>query len=97
MAGNIKSEIRTLERMMSIYCRGKHGGERLCPDCGALLVYAAGCIINCPRDPKPACKACPSNCYAPEKRALIREVMRYSGPKMLFRHPLLTLRHYLRL
>lgn len=34
-------------------------------------------------------------CYAPEMRERIREVMRYSGPHMLIRHPLLVVRHAL--
>ncbi|MGO8703467.1 MAG: nitrous oxide-stimulated promoter family protein [Candidatus Brocadiia bacterium] len=29
----------------------------------------------------------------PARRKQMREVMRYSGPRMLFRHPLSALRH----
>jgi hypothetical protein len=56
----------------------------LCPDCTKLLVHAFVKRSNCPMDPKPMCKHCPSHCYAPVYRAKIREVMRYSGKKMLF-------------
>jgi hypothetical protein len=34
-------------------------------------------------DPKPACKHCPQHCYAPRYRDEIREVMRYSGRKLV--------------
>jgi len=33
--------------------------------------------------PKPACKHCPSHCYHPTYRAKIRQVMKFSGKKML--------------
>jgi hypothetical protein len=33
--------------------------------------------------PKPACKHCPAHCYHPTYRARIREVMKFSGRKML--------------
>jgi len=93
MGKNIKDDIRLIERMLAVYCRDKHGGPGLCPACAALLIYAVDRLLHCPRDPKPACKACPVHCYAPEQRARIKEVMRYSGPRMLLRHPLLTLKH----
>lgn len=55
----------------------------LCEDCRKLLIHAYVKRSNCPMDPKPECKHCPNHCYHPTYRAQIREVMRYSGRKML--------------
>jgi predicted amidophosphoribosyltransferase len=56
----------------------------LCPQCTKLLVHAFVKRTNCPMDPKPMCKHCPSHCYHPTYRQQIRQVMRYSGRKLLF-------------
>jgi hypothetical protein len=34
-------------------------------------------------NPKPMCKHCPNHCYHPTYRAKIREVMQFSGRKLL--------------
>ena len=44
---------------------------------------------------KPTCRHCAIHCYDMDHRARIREVMRYAGPRMIFRHPLLAIRHLL--
>lgn len=93
----ILREKRTIDVMLRIYCRARHGGrESLCSKCQALLAYAEERIEKCPYLPdKPSCAKCPVHCYAPASREEIRQVMRYAGPRMLFRHPLLTLLHSL--
>ena len=40
----------------------------------------------------PDCAA-KTHCYKPEMRARIRDVMRWSGPRMLFHHPVMAVRH----
>jgi len=55
----------------------------LCDECRKLLVHAFTKRSHCPMDPKPACKHCPNHCYHPIYREQIREVMRFSGRKML--------------
>ena len=55
----------------------------LCEECRKLLMHAWVKRSHCPMDPKPQCKHCPSHCYHPTYRAQIREVMRFSGRKML--------------
>ena len=42
---------------------------------------------------KPACKQCPIHCYQPVKRAAMKQVMRWAGPRMLIYHPYLAIRH----
>jgi hypothetical protein len=44
---------------------------------------------------KPTCAKCPIHCYKPAMKERIRDVMRYAGPRMLRRHPVLAIRHLL--
>jgi hypothetical protein len=55
----------------------------LCPQCTKLLAHAFVKRSHCPMHPKPMCKHCPSHCYHPTYRAQIREVMKFSGRKMV--------------
>ncbi|HRX86457.1 MAG TPA: nitrous oxide-stimulated promoter family protein [Phycisphaerae bacterium] len=55
----------------------------LCGDCRKLLAHALVKRTHCPYDPKPMCKKCPTHCYAPQHREAMREVMRYSGRKLV--------------
>ena len=52
-------------------------------------------VDRCPyRADKPTCARCPTHCYRAAERAQVRAVMRYAGPRMILRHPWLTVRHY---
>ena len=42
---------------------------------------------------KTFCSQCRVHCYAPAQRAAIKDVMRYAGPRMLLRHPVMTIHH----
>ena len=55
----------------------------LCEDCRSLLLHAVSKRAICPYDPKPACKKCETHCYGPGYRDRIREVMRYSGMRLI--------------
>jgi predicted amidophosphoribosyltransferase len=55
----------------------------LCPECTKLLAHAFVKRTHCPMDPKPMCKHCPNHCYHPTYRQQIREVMKFSGRKMV--------------
>ena len=68
----------------------------LCRECARLLNHGAAKLLLCPYDPKPACRKCPTHCYAPGYRERVREVMRFSGPRMVRRGRLHYLLHYLR-
>lgn len=60
----------------------------------ALKAYASMRVDRCPMmETKTFCSACKIHCYQREKREQIRMVMRYSGPRMLLHHPLMTLHH----
>ena len=38
--------------------------------------------------------SCPVHCYKPAMRQKIKEVMRMAGPRMLFLHPIETVKHF---
>ncbi|MBN2638092.1 MAG: nitrous oxide-stimulated promoter family protein [Bacteroidales bacterium] len=91
-------EKRTVRKMMLIYCHHHHQttGEIICPDCNDLLNYANQRIEKCPFSPdKPTCKNCTVHCYAPKKQEAIKNVMRFSGPRMMWHAPWLVIRHLL--
>ena len=55
----------------------------LCPACGKLLMHALMKRSMCPLDPKPSYKNCTEHCYHPAYRERIRDVMKYSGRKLV--------------
>ncbi|MCL2761246.1 MAG: nitrous oxide-stimulated promoter family protein [Desulfuromonadales bacterium] len=57
----------------------------LCPDCIELLNYSADKRIKCPLTPKPPCNKCNVRCYSDSYREKIREIMKYSGKKMILK------------
>ncbi|MGB9625281.1 MAG: nitrous oxide-stimulated promoter family protein [Phycisphaerae bacterium] len=67
----------------------------LCEACRKLLAHAFVKRSNCPMNPKPACKKCPNHCYHPSYRERIREVMRFSGRKLVLSGRLDYLYHLL--
>lgn len=91
-------EARTIEVMIHLYCCAHHGAESgLCEDCSGLLAYALERIEKCPVGVnKPVCNQCTVHCYAPAMRERIKAVMRFAGPRMLWRHPVLAIRHLIR-
>lgn len=92
----IEEEKRIIETMLRLYCRRRLGMSTLPPEYEALLRYAHGRLSHCRfGEAKTSCKRCPIHCYAPRERALMRQVMRWCGPRMLLYHPLTTIRHYL--
>ena len=89
-------EKETVDCMIGIYCRGVHGTKRgeLCEACCQLQAYADLRTDKCPfMETKTFCSNCRVHCYKPQMRAQIRAVMRFSGPRMLFRHPVAAVRH----
>jgi hypothetical protein len=96
--GRLERERSTVAAMIFMSCNSKHGTPRsqLCEDCTRLHDYAMERVGACRYgDGKPTCRRCPVHCYKPEMREQIRSVMRYAGPRMLFKHPRLAFRHLL--
>jgi len=97
MHRRLARERRTIEAMIGLYCRAHHGTRgQPCPECRTLLEYAWVRLEKCPfQEGKTTCARCPVHCYRPDMRTRVRAVMRYAGPRMLLRHPVLTLLHML--
>jgi len=94
MHSRIKRETRTVEVMISDYCRDHHLDHKRCLECAELSDYALERLKKCPfQEGKTTCARCPVHCYKPELRQRIRTVMRYAGPRMIYRHPILALFH----
>lgn len=93
----LSREYKTIEAMVRIFCKDHHqGGVRLCVSCEELRAYAHYRLEKCPfGSEKPTCVNCKVHCYQAAMRERVREVMRYSGPKMVLRHPYLALMHIL--
>lgn len=90
-----EEEKETMKLMVQVYCRGKHGHKKdLCSDCQKLMEYSFARTDHCPfMETKTFCSACKVHCYAPQMRTAVKEVMRYSGPRMLLYHPGKAIKH----
>lgn len=92
----IDKEKRILIVMIKIYCRKKHRSQDLCEECRALLNYALNRLNHCRYGVnKGFCNHCPSPCYNQANQAKIRKVMGFSGPRLIFYHPVMVIRHLL--
>ena len=87
-------EITMISEMIELYCRKKHHHKTLCPACQSLKEYAIQRTSLCPfMETKTFCSACRVHCYKSEYRTQIKEVMRFAGPRLIFKHPILVLKH----
>jgi predicted amidophosphoribosyltransferase len=93
----MERERRTIEAMIRLYCERVHSTNNgLCAECDDLRAFAELRLSKCPfQEEKPTCASCPIHCYKPDRREQIRAVMRYSGPRMMLKHPILAVRHML--
>jgi hypothetical protein len=92
----IEREIKTVGIMIDMYCRHHHKTEKTCESCQALFDYARQRSLKCPfGEDKPVCAKCQTHCYKPEMKAKIKDVMKFSGPKMISVHPMLAIRHFI--
>lgn len=91
-------EVKTIAAMLGMYCRA-HGhapDTGLCTSCKELLDYATRRLEHCIfGDAKPTCTNCLVHCYSANLREQMRTAMRWAGPRMLRRHPLLGILHLL--
>ncbi|MBM9603086.1 nitrous oxide-stimulated promoter family protein [Desulfopila inferna] len=95
----LAKEYRTIRAMIKIYCQAHHTSSidiELCGECLKLRNYAQQRLQNCPfQQNKPTCGNCTIHCYKKEMREQIKTVMKYSGPRMIYRHPIMAFRHLL--
>lgn len=92
----LERERRTIHIMVRLYCKNKHkrNGRMLCGDCDTFLQYAWKRLSHCPyKGRKPTCANCSIHCYQKDMQEQARAIMRYSGPRLFFSHPILALLH----
>lgn len=97
-ASRVQRESQTVAALIRLYCAHHHkpADGALCSDCRPLLDYARQRLGRCPfQEGKTTCAQCPVHCYQPRMRERIRDVMRFAGPRLLLRHPFLSLFHLL--
>lgn len=87
----------TLVAIGSIYCKAHHGsaaaGSKLCSECAELVEYAMVRTQKCPNNHEGNCKDCAIRCYNGAMRDRVKAMMAYSAPRMLVRHPVMTVRY----
>lgn len=89
-----EKEKQIVSLMIEIYCKKNHKGKELCPDCRELKEYAMMRTDKCPfMESKTFCSNCKVHCYKPDMQQRIRQVMRFSGPRIMFYHPILAVKH----
>ena len=95
MNKRLDREKRLVNLMIKKFCEDQHNTNELCVDCSNLLEYTFHRLLACPfAEDKPVCSKCTIHCYNRNYRNQIIDVMRYSGPKMIYIHPIDTLLYF---
>ncbi|MGN0301378.1 MAG: nitrous oxide-stimulated promoter family protein [Anaerotardibacter sp.] len=100
-------EMRTISQMVALYCAANHPKderthaahckELVCSECAALDAYAVERTLRCKKmDVKTSCEECENHCYKSDMREKICAIMRFSGPRMITKHPVAAIRHLLK-
>lgn len=84
-------------KMIETYCRGnKHTSkdDPVCDKCQQVMDYSQFRTSKCPYIKKTLfCVNCPTPCYKPDMKEEMRKVMKYAGPRFLFKHPIYFIHH----
>lgn len=92
--GRIEKEKSMIFIMIDVYCKGKHQSKTLCLECENLHQYALKRLTFCKfGNEKTSCRKCPIHCYKKDMRIQIKNVMKYSGPRLIFYHPVEMIKH----
>ena len=92
--GKIEKEKETVGIMIGLYCQKVHKTQSLCTNCNQLKEYAHHRLDKCKfGNEKSSCKNCSVHCYNNEMRQKIRQVMRFSGLRMLYAFPIYYVKH----
>jgi len=98
LPARLTRESATITAMVEIYCCNNHGSPKgtICESCSEFLEYAQKRLSHCPfQEQKPTCGKCTVHCYKEEMQDRARRIMRYSGPRMIWNHPLMAFLHLL--
>jgi hypothetical protein len=87
----IEKEKRISFLMIDLYYK-KRKNESISKE--ELKEYVELRLDKCPfQENKTFCSNCKIHCYKKDMKEQIKKVMRYSGPKMIFHHPILAIKH----
>lgn len=96
--GRIEREKKIIALMIDIYCQRKHGNKKgeLCDECKELLEYAHKRLSFCKfGENKSTCSRCPIHCYKKDMKEKVKDVMKFSGPRLIVHNPIELVRHAL--
>ena len=86
--GRIEKEKKTITLMIDIYCKRKHKHK------DGLCEYAHKRLDFCKfGEEKSFCSKCPIHCYKKDMKAKVKDVMRFSGPRLIIYSPIQFLKH----
>ncbi len=89
-------EKKVISEMVKLYCRKNHKKRELCDECKEVLNCSLKRIDNCQfMETKTFCSNCKAPCYSPKMKEKVKQIMKFSGPRILFHHPLLVISHML--
>ena len=92
--GRIEREKQTVRKMIKLYCSHRLKADTIPEAYQHLADFACRRLDHCRYgESKSACKDCPTHCYPPTEREQIREVMRWTGPRMILYSPIAAIRH----
>ena len=98
LSPRLRREHETIQAMVKIYCSKHHQSEKkeVCNDCAELIRYARKKLEKCPfQENKSTCGKCTIHCYKKDMKEKVIAIMRYSGPKMIRKHPVMAFQHFL--
>lgn len=98
LLGKLNREFLTISAMIEIYCSHHHYEKckkvNLCEDCETFKSYVKQRLDRCPYGiNKPTCRQCPIHCYKIQEKVKSQTIMRYSGPRMMYKHPIMAITH----
>jgi hypothetical protein len=86
---------KLVKEMILLYCNKNHNTKNeLCESCSELFGYVQKRLKYCPYgDKKPVCFNCKIHCYRKEYKDRIKDVMKFSGPKIMFHNPIAGIKY----
>ncbi len=94
MNNRLNTEKKVFKKMVLIYCKNKHQKNTPCSECREIIEYGIEKIDNCfYAEKKPFCSKCSIHCYNKNMQKKVKDIMRFSGPRIIFYHPFISLKH----
>jgi hypothetical protein len=94
LKSRLNTEKKVFRDMVVLYCKKNHTVNSPCEECKKIIDYGFKKIEICPYgESKPFCSKCSIHCYEKNMQKKVKEIMRYSGPRIIFYHPIASLKH----